>query len=70
MARALRPDGRLVLIEYRGEDEALMIKRLHKMTQEQAIKEMSAVGLAFERTERFLPTQHFMVFRKEAPREP
>lgn len=65
MARALRPGGRLVLIEYRGEDEALMIKPLHKMTEAQARLEMSAIGLTWERTEAFLPSQHFMVFRKD-----
>lgn len=65
--RALRPGGTLVLVEYRGEDPSVPIKRLHKMTRRQAIHEMEAVGLAWERTERFLPQQHFMVFRKPSP---
>jgi SAM-dependent methyltransferase len=64
MAAALKPGGRLVLIEYRGEDPAVPIKPLHKMTQEQAKKEMQAIGLQWERTEDFLPQQHFMVFRR------
>ncbi|MFK8017675.1 MAG: class I SAM-dependent methyltransferase [Gammaproteobacteria bacterium] len=64
MAAALKPGGRLVLIEYRGEDRKLMIKPLHKMTEAQARLEMAAIGLDWERTESFLPTQHFMVFRK------
>lgn len=62
--RALRPGGVLVLVEYRGEDPSVPIKRLHKMTRQQAIDEMQAVGLVWERTERFLPQQHFMVFRR------
>ena len=62
--RALRPGGALVLVEYRGEDPSVPIKRLHKMTRSQAIGEMQAVGLNWERTERFLPQQHFMVFRR------
>jgi ubiquinone/menaquinone biosynthesis C-methylase UbiE len=66
MARALRPGGRLVLIEYRGEDPSVPIKPLHKMTQAQARREMEALGLEWERTEDFLPQQHFMVFRKPA----
>ncbi len=64
MARALKAGGRLVLIEYRGEDRELMIKPLHKMTEQQARKEFEAVGLEWERTEDFLPLQHFLVFKK------
>ena len=62
--RALRPGGRLVLIEYRGEDPSVAIKPLHKMTVEQAVAEMHAAGLEWERTESFLPQQHFLVFRR------
>ena len=64
MARALRPGGMLVLIEYRGEDRSVPIKRLHKMTESQAIREMAAVGLQWVRTENFLPQQHFLVFER------
>jgi ubiquinone/menaquinone biosynthesis C-methylase UbiE len=64
MARALRPGGRLILVEYRGEDPSVPIKRLHKMTQRQARKEMEAVGLTWESTKSFLPQQHFMIFRR------
>ena len=64
LVSALRPGGTLVLVEYRGEDPSVPIKRLHKMTRRQAIDEMQAVGLNWERTERFLPQQHFMVFRR------
>lgn len=64
MADALAPGGRLVLIEYRAEDPRVMIKPLHKMSEDQARKEMAAVGLEWERTESFLPQQHFMVFRR------
>lgn len=64
MARALKPQGRLVLIEYRAEDPSVPIKPLHKMSVGQARKEMEAVGLELERNGKFLPQQHFMVFRK------
>ena len=64
IVRALRPGGRLVLIEYRAEDPRVPIKRLHKMSERQAKREMAAVGLIWERTEDFLPQQHFLVFRK------
>ena len=64
MARALKPGGKLVLIEYRKEDRTVPIKLLHKMTQFQARREMANVGLEWVRTEDFLPQQHFMVFRR------
>lgn len=65
IVRALRPGGRVYLVEYRGEDPAIPIKRLHKMTQQQAIREMRAVGLEWLETRDFLPTQHFMIFEKK-----
>ncbi|MCR9261594.1 MAG: class I SAM-dependent methyltransferase [Pseudomonadaceae bacterium] len=64
MVEALKPDGQLVLIEYRGEDPSVPIKRLHKMTQAQAKAEMAAIGLRWVKTEDFLPQQHFMVFAR------
>jgi SAM-dependent methyltransferase len=64
MAAALVPGGRLVLIEYRAEDRSVPIKPLHKMSEAQAQREFAAAGLEWERTETFLPQQHFMVFRR------
>lgn len=56
--------GKVVLIEYRAEDPSVPIKRLHKMTEQQARKELEAVGLVFVSNEEFLPQQHFLVFEK------
>jgi len=56
--------GKVVLIEYRAEDRAVPIKRLHKMSVEQARKEMEALGLIFKDNLDLLPQQHFMIFEK------
>ncbi len=64
MVRALKPGGQIVLVEYRGEDPAVMIKPLHKMSETQARKEMEALGLRWEETMDVLPLQHILVFRK------
>jgi ubiquinone/menaquinone biosynthesis C-methylase UbiE len=64
VVKALKPGGRLVQIEYRGEDPDVPIKRLHKMTVAQARKEMAAVGLVWKETKNFLPQQHFIVYEK------
>ena len=61
---ALKPGGRVVLLEYRQENPMIMIKPLHKMTQKQVKKELKAVGLKWQTTKEFLPEQHFLVFAK------
>jgi ubiquinone/menaquinone biosynthesis C-methylase UbiE len=62
--RALKPGGRVIVVEYRGEDSRVAKPPHHKMTEAQLIKEMSAVGLRRHETKDFLPQQHFMVFEK------
>lgn len=62
--RALKPAGRLALVEYRAEDPAVPIKPLHKMTRAQAEREMAAAGLRLQRTFDGLPWQHLMIFEK------
>jgi len=64
VVKSLKPGGRVILVEYRGEDPMVPIKPLHKMTEAQARKEMAAVGLRFVENKTFLPQQHFMVFEK------
>jgi SAM-dependent methyltransferase len=61
---ALKSGGRLVFVEYRGEDPAVPIKPLHKMTVAQIELEMKAFPLTLERTDERLPLQHIVVFRK------
>lgn len=64
MVRALKPGGRLVLVEYRGEDPAVPIKPLHKMTAAQVRKELAVHPVKFEANLPGLPRQHILVFRK------
>ena len=63
--KALKPDGKVYLIEYRAEDKSVPIKPLHKMTEAQAVKEMEAVGLKLDNNIENLPWQHCMVFIKQ-----
>ncbi|HET8859677.1 class I SAM-dependent methyltransferase [Marivirga sp.] len=62
---ALKPDGEIYLIEYRAEDKNVPIKKLHKMSEEQAIKEMKASDFRLKENIDNLPWQHCMVFVKE-----
>ncbi|MDG1968390.1 MAG: methyltransferase domain-containing protein [Flavobacteriaceae bacterium] len=61
---ALKPNGLLFLIEYRGEDPKDPIKKIHKMTKKQSIAEMRAVGLKLKENIDNLPWQHCMIFEK------
>ncbi len=63
--KSLRSEGKIFLIEYRGEDDSVPIKKLHKMTEAQAVKEMKAAGFKLERNIGNLPWQHCMVFVKD-----
>jgi ubiquinone/menaquinone biosynthesis C-methylase UbiE len=65
IVKALKPGGRVIDVEYRGEDPEVNIKPHHKMTEAQAIKEMAAVGLQHVKTYEDLPQQHLMVFQKK-----
>ena len=62
---ALKSNGQLFLIEYRGEDSSVPIKKIHKMTVKQSIKEMEAAGFRLKENIDNLPWQHCMIFEKE-----
>lgn len=64
MISSLKPGGRLVFVEYRGEDRWVPIKALHKMTAEQVKKEMALHQIEFVDNLSILPRQHVLVFRK------
>ncbi|HZV35796.1 MAG TPA: methyltransferase domain-containing protein [Verrucomicrobiae bacterium] len=64
MIKALKPGGRLVFVEFRGEDPTVPIKPLHKMTVAQVRKEMSAFPVKWVETSEVLPIQHIIVFQK------
>lgn len=66
LRKALKPGGRLVLVEFRGEDPEVPIKVEHKMTVAQVRKEIEPLGFNFLKVEEFLPWQHIIIFQKPA----
>jgi ubiquinone/menaquinone biosynthesis C-methylase UbiE len=66
---SLKPDGRIALAEFRGEDPNVPIKPEHKMTKKQILKEFSANGLKL--TDHFdtLPWQQLMFFQRDTAGE-
>ena len=65
ICRSLKPGGRVVFVEYRAEDPAVPIKRVHKMSETQVRKEMEALPLEWVENSAVLPRQHIIVFRKQ-----
>jgi ubiquinone/menaquinone biosynthesis C-methylase UbiE len=65
MVKSLKPGGRIVFVEFRGEDPKVPIKPVHKMTTAQVRKEMAAFPLEWVETLEVLPIQHIIVFRRK-----
>src|SRR5689334_4218187 len=59
---ALKPDGRVVLVEFRKEDPNVPIQPLHKMSVQEVRSELEPLGFKFQRSIEFLPWQHIIVF--------
>jgi ubiquinone/menaquinone biosynthesis C-methylase UbiE len=63
MRQALKPGGRLVLLEYRKEDPDVPIRYEHKMSVKEVRAELEAEGFRFEKLRGELPRQHLLIFR-------
>jgi ubiquinone/menaquinone biosynthesis C-methylase UbiE len=67
LREALRPGGRLVLLEYRKEDPTIPIKPEHKMSVAEAKLEVEAEGFTLSRVDEALPRQHILIFTVKNP---
>ena len=65
--KALKPGGRLALIEYKGEDPSIPILPSHKMTVAQAKLEVEHEGFRLTMVNSGLPRQHVLVFSPTQP---
>jgi ubiquinone/menaquinone biosynthesis C-methylase UbiE len=63
---SLKPDGRLVLLEYRKEDPNVPIRPEHKMSVAEVKAEVEPEGFRLDRLLDILPRQHILIFRKAA----
>ena len=64
MRDALKPDGRLVLLEYRKEDPTIPIRPEHKMSVQEVKTEVEAEGYQMADVIETLPRQHIIIFTK------
>ncbi len=62
--RSLKPNGRLVLVEYKKEDPSIPIRQDHKMSLPDIKIEVEAEGYKLDKVIDALPRQHIVFFRK------
>lgn len=60
--RGLKPNGRVVVIEYRKEDPTIPLPPVRKMTVAEVRSELEPLGFRFVESMDFVPTQHIIVF--------
>jgi ubiquinone/menaquinone biosynthesis C-methylase UbiE len=63
---SLKPDGRLVLLEYRKEDPNVPILPEHKMSVAEVKAELEPQGFALSQVIETLPRQHILILTKAA----
>ena len=62
----LKPEGRLVLLEFRKEDPYVPIRAEHKMSITEAKLELEDEGFVLDKVLHDLPWQHMLFFKKAA----
>jgi ubiquinone/menaquinone biosynthesis C-methylase UbiE len=60
LREALKPGGRLVLLEYRKEDRSIPIREDHKMSVAEAKLEVEAEDFTLSQVDESLPRQHIL----------
>jgi ubiquinone/menaquinone biosynthesis C-methylase UbiE len=63
--KSLKPDGRVVLVEFRKEDDSVPIQPLHKMSTQQVRNELEPMGFRFIKVLDFLRWQHILFFSRD-----
>src|SRR6204780_2407742 len=61
---SLKPDGRLVLLEYRKEDPSVPIREEHKMTVAEVKAELEPQGFVLSQVIETLPRQHILILNR------
>jgi len=70
LRKSLKPNGRIVLVEFRAEDDDVPIKPEHKMTKRQVNRELAANGFKLAAEFEGLPWQHVMFYEADPDWQP
>jgi len=62
---AMKPEARMLVVEYKAEDPNSRVSPAHKMTAADILKEISGFGFRLDKTIDMIPTQHVFIFRKD-----
>ena len=62
--RAMKPDGQMLVVEYKAETPESRVAPLHKMREAEIMKEMRALGFRRDRVIDIIASQHVFVFKK------
>ena len=60
----MKRDGQMLIVEYKAEAPESRVEPLHKMSEAEIMREMSALGCRRDRTIDIVPSQHVFVFKK------
>jgi ubiquinone/menaquinone biosynthesis C-methylase UbiE len=62
---AMKPDARMLIVEYKAEDPNSRVSPAHKMRATDILREISGFGFRLDKVIDMIPTQHVFVFRKD-----
>ncbi len=62
--KALKRDGQMLVIEYKAESLTSRVDPLHRMSEAEIMKGISALGFRRDRVIDIVPSQHVFVFKK------
>jgi len=62
--KALKRDGQMLVVEYKSESLTSRVDPLHRMSEAEIMKDISALGFRRDRVIDIVPSQHVFVFKK------
>jgi ubiquinone/menaquinone biosynthesis C-methylase UbiE len=62
--KAMKRDGQMLIIEYKAENPASRVEPLHKMSEAEIMREITALGFALDRVIDIIASQHVFIFKK------
>jgi cyclopropane fatty-acyl-phospholipid synthase-like methyltransferase len=62
---AMKPDARMLIVEYKAEDPDSRVSPAHKMRAADILSEISGFGFRLDKVVDMIPTQHVFIFKKD-----
>jgi cyclopropane fatty-acyl-phospholipid synthase-like methyltransferase len=62
---AMKPDARMLIVEYKAEDPNSRVSGAHKMRAADILREISGDGFKLDKAVDMIPTQHVFIFKKD-----